>query len=73
MELPKLILLRVIRRLYQCIKDNLNFTKLQDDAVVMAMPVESALKDLEHKVKFDFIFMDPPYDKLYEKDAIDFS
>ena len=51
------------KKAVQCIKDNLNFTKLQDDAVVMAMPVESALKDLEHKVKFDFIFMDPPYDK----------
>ena len=43
------------KKAVQCIKDNLNFTKLQDDAVVMAMPVESALKDLEHKVKFDFI------------------
>ena len=60
------------KKAVQCIKDNLNFTKLQDDAVVMAMPVESALKDLEHKVKFDFIFMDPPYDKLYEKDVLIF-
>lgn len=59
------------KKAVQCIKDNLNFTKLQDDAVV-AMPVESALKDLEHKVKFDFIFMDPPYDKLYEKDVLIF-
>ena len=50
----------------------MNFTKLQDNAVVMAMPVERALKDLEHKVKFDFIFMDPPYDKLYEKDVLIF-
>ena len=53
------------KKAVQCIKDNLNFTKLQDDAVVMAMPVE-------HKVKFDFIFMDPPYDKLYEKDVLIF-
>ena len=60
------------KKAVQCIKDNLNFTKLQDDAVVMAMPVESALKDLEHEVKFDFIFMDPPYDKLYEKDVLIF-
>ena len=60
------------KKAVQCIKDNLNFTKLQDDAVVMAMPVERALKDLEHKVKFDFIFMDPPYDKLYEKDVLIF-
>jgi len=46
------------KKAVQCIKDNLNFTKLQDDAVVMAMPVESALKDLE--------------DKLYEKDVLIF-
>ena len=58
------------KKAVQCIKDNLNFTKLQDDAVVMAMPVESALKDLEHKVKFDFIFMDPPYGKDYEYDVL---
>ena len=48
------------KKAVQCIKDNLNFT------------VERALKDLEHKVKFDFIFMDPPYDKLYEKDVLIF-
>ena len=59
------------KKAVQCIKDNLNFTKLQDE-VVMVMPVERALKDLEHKVKFDFIFMDPPYDKLYEKDVLIF-
>ena len=49
----------------------MNFTKLQDDAVVMAMPVESALKDLEHKVKFDFIFMDPPYGCDLERQVLE--
>ena len=59
------------KKAVQCIKDNLNFTKLQDDAVVMAMPVERALKDLEHKVKFDFIFMDPPYGCDLERQVLE--
>lgn len=56
----------------QCIKDNLKFTKLSDEAVVMSMPVENALKELNGKEVFDWIFMDPPYNKLYEKDVLIF-
>ena len=34
------------KKAVQCIKDNLNFTKLQDDAVVMAMPDKHYEKDV---------------------------
>lgn len=55
-----------------CIKENLKFTRLNEDAVVMSMLVENALNELNGKEVFDWIFMDPPYDKLYEKDVLIF-
>lgn len=51
-----------------CIKDNLSFTKLENDAQVMEMSADSALKRLNGSGKvFDIIFMDPPYNKMYER------
>ena len=54
-----------------CIYDNLNFTKLSDNATVMRDDVLIAIDRLEgEKLQFDIIFMDPPYDKEMEKEVL---
>lgn len=59
------------RQALQCIKDNLNHTRLSDDAIVMGKDVQTAIVLLNaQKEPFDFIFMDPPYGKLFEKDVL---
>lgn len=50
----------------RCIKENLRHTHLNEYATVMATDVSSAIEKLSGKV-FDFIFMDPPYAKGFEK------
>ncbi len=51
-----------------CIKDNLKTTKLSDVARVLSMDVRQAITKLsEEKQVFDVIFLDPPYDKEWEK------
>lgn len=55
----------------QCIRDNLRTTGLTDAARVISRDVLSALSLLEsEKQSFDFIFMDPPYDKGLEKQVL---
>lgn len=44
-----------------CIKENLAFTRLEEDAKVMSMEALTALKRMEGREAFSFIFMDPPY------------
>ncbi len=54
-----------------CIKDNLRHTKLADDAEVISRDVQVAISQLDVQgQKFDYIFMDPPYGKLLEKEVI---
>lgn len=53
------------------IKDNLNHTKLSDRATVIQSDVISALRRLDGKYRFDYIFMDPPYNHLLEKEVLD--
>ena len=55
-----------------CIRENLTFTKLAKQAVLLEMDVVSALKRLEGKYQFDYIFMDPPYRKMLEKQALEY-
>lgn len=50
-----------------CIQDNLKHTKLDDRAKTMQMDVISALSRLEGSGAYDYVFMDPPYDKELEK------
>lgn len=53
-----------------CIDQNLKSTGLAAQARVLRIPVEKALLDLEARGElFDFIFMDPPYEKGFE-DAV---
>lgn len=49
------------KKAIQCIRDNLSFTKLSEQAVVMGMDIRVALANLRDKEKFQVIFMDPPY------------
>ena len=61
------------RQAVMCIQDNLKTTRLTDDAVVMKQNVKTALEELNSRgVLFDIIFMDPPYNKLMEKDVLIF-
>lgn len=53
-----------------CIQDNLVHTKLTEDARILMTDVISALRKLDSEGRnFDYIFMDPPYNKGME-DAV---
>lgn len=52
------------------IRENLEFTHLTEDAVLMQEDVLSALRRLNGNVSFDCIFMDPPYDHEWEKQVL---
>lgn len=57
---------------FACIEENLDFTKLAANARLLKADAISAISLMysENK-KFDIIFMDPPYDKLLEKHALE--
>lgn len=52
------------------IKENLLFTKFTEKSIIKKQDVYSAIAALEEK-EADIIFMDPPYDKEYEKRALE--
>lgn len=52
-----------------CITANLQFTKFTDRATVLKQDVLSALQSI-HEKEADVIFMDPPYDRGYEKEVL---
>lgn len=55
----------------QCIRENLVFTKLQEDAVVMQKSALSAIHELSLKnLKFDLVYLDPPYQKGLEAETL---
>lgn len=60
------------KKAMNCIKDNLGYTKLMDKAELYEMDVMNALKQLEQKQTFDYIFMDPPYNELHEKRVLEY-
>lgn len=56
----------------EVIRNNLKTTHLEDRAMVMNCDVQTALNRLEERgMSFDFIFMDPPYNHLYEKQVLE--
>ncbi|MBO4946452.1 MAG: RsmD family RNA methyltransferase, partial [Lachnospiraceae bacterium] len=59
-------------RAVACIRDNLKATHLEDRAIVMNCDALTALKRLEGKYRFDFIFMDPPYNHLLERQMLEY-
>ncbi len=52
-----------------CITENLQFTKLAQRATVLKQDVLSALPGI-HEKEADVIFMDPPYNKDYERQVL---
>lgn len=56
----------------QYIKDNLSYTKLNHKAMTISSDVMTALYRLEGEKKFDYIFMDPPYNQLLEKSVLEY-
>ena len=54
----------------RCIRENLAFTRLSGRAEVAAKDVFAFLSAAEGK-PYDLVFMDPPYDHLYEKRALE--
>lgn len=53
-----------------CIRENLQFTHLQEKATVMSTDVFQAISRLQGNGVFDFIFMDPPYNHELEKQVL---
>lgn len=59
------------RKACACIRENLDHTKLADQAEVISLDVTRALLQLEAQKKcFDIIFMDPPYGKQWEEKVL---
>lgn len=68
----KCVFVEKSRNALSCIKDNLDFTKLGDNAVILPMDVIAAIKSLESNGEvFDIVFMDPPYNKELEKSVLE--
>jgi 16S rRNA (guanine(966)-N(2))-methyltransferase RsmD len=59
------------RQAARCIEENLAKTKLASQAVLWTTDCASAIQRLDMgKQHFDIIFMDPPYNKLLEKEML---
>ncbi|MDD3360998.1 MAG: 16S rRNA (guanine(966)-N(2))-methyltransferase RsmD [Hespellia sp.] len=59
-------------RAMEYIKDNLTYTKLDRQAVVMGTDALSALHRMEGSKRFDIVFMDPPYQNELEKQVLEY-
>lgn len=53
-----------------CIEDNIQFTRFEKQSNLLAMEALSALRSLEGKDTFDYIFMDPPYKSAQEREVL---
>ena len=54
----------------QVVRENLRATRLEERAAVMHCDALTALKRLEGKYRFDYIFMDPPYSHGLERQML---
>ncbi len=50
----------------ECIRENLAFTRLKEDATLLVTDAVSAVHKLDGEEAFSWIFMDPPYGKGLE-------
>lgn len=57
------------KRAHACIVENLQFTKFTEQATVLRQDAVSALYGI-HEQTVDVIFMDPPYDRDYERQVL---
>ncbi len=55
-----------------CIRDNLEHTHLSDRALLLHKDVSGAILWMEGREQaFDYIYMDPPYGKSYEREVLE--
>lgn len=66
------VLVEQNKKAVNCIRENLRFTKLAERAEVYETDVIHALKLLEKKYEFDYVFMDPPYNQMLEKCVLEY-
>jgi len=55
-----------------CIEDNIRFTRFEQQSGLLRMEALSALRSLDGKDTFDYIFMDPPYKSDLEREALSY-
>lgn len=55
-----------------CIRENLKLTKMESQGEVLVTDVISALRRLEGQHVFEYVFMDPPYNQLLEKQVLEY-
>lgn len=60
------------RKACDVIRDNMEFTKLAGQCMLMNTDAMSALRQLEGKYRFDLIFMDPPYNQELEAEILSY-
>ena len=53
-----------------CIEENIRFTKFGDKCRLISTDVLAAIRSLEGKYRFDYIFMDPPYKSKLEHEVL---
>lgn len=58
------------RKAAACIEENIKFTKLTDNCVLLVRDAVSAIRWMEGREMFDVVFMDPPYGKNLEADVL---
>lgn len=56
----------------ECIRKNLEFTRLKGGGQLLCRDVLAALRELEGSPAFDYIFMDPPYGRQMEKKVLEY-
>ena len=55
-----------------CIRENLRNTRLEDKSIVLQSDGMSALCRLDTNEQVDYIYMDPPYNQLLEKQILEY-
>ena len=59
-------------RAIACVRENLAFTKLGDDAIVLQKNALSAINELRfRKYHFDIVYIDPPYFQNLEEETLE--
>lgn len=58
------------RKAAACIQENIAFTKLADSCTLLQRDVVSAIRRMEGEEAFDLVFLDPPYGKGLEEEAL---
>ena len=58
------------RKAVACIEENIRFTKFERETKIYSQDVFGALRAMEGRLRFDIIFMDPPYGKGLEKEVL---